>query len=129
MQRPVEAHPPDKGENVYDNITIYEYIKDTHPRVLRGGTFFYIPAYVPSAIRRPVAPSYRDIFIGFRPFQDFPLIHLDCLASEVRLNVDLDVALTVIAHGCYPWLATRLPGYEKVKPKQAYQRSWGLEAS
>ena len=27
--------------------------------------------------------------------------HLDCLASEVRLNVDLDVALTVIANGCY----------------------------
>ena len=32
--------------------------------------------------------------------------HLDCLASEVRLNVDLDVALTVIAHGCYRWLAS-----------------------
>ena len=48
--------------------------------------------------------------------------HLDCLASEVRLNVDLDVALTVIAHGCYRWLATRLPGYDKSKPKQMYQR-------
>ena len=31
--------------------------------------------------------------------------HLDCLSSEVRLNVDLDVTLTVIAHGCYRWLA------------------------
>jgi len=51
--------------------------------------------------------------------------HLDCLASEVRLNVDLDVALTVIAHGCYRWLATQLPGYEKSKPKQAYQRLVG----
>ena len=48
--------------------------------------------------------------------------HVDCLASEVRLNVDLDLALTVIAHGCYRWLATRLPGYDKSKPKQAYQR-------
>jgi hypothetical protein len=48
--------------------------------------------------------------------------HLDCLASEVRLNVDLDLALTVIAHGCYRWLATCFPGYEKSKPKQAYQR-------
>jgi hypothetical protein len=27
--------------------------------------------------------------------------HLDCLASEVRLNVDLDATLTVIANGCY----------------------------
>jgi hypothetical protein len=48
--------------------------------------------------------------------------HLDCLASEVRLNVDLDVALTVIAHGCYRWLAKRLRGFERAKPKQLYRR-------
>jgi len=44
--------------------------------------------------------------------------HLDCLASAVRLNVDVDVALTVLAHGCYRWLATRLHGVDKAKPKQ-----------
>src|SRR5262249_49877534 len=48
--------------------------------------------------------------------------HLDCLASEVRLNVDLDVALPVLAHGCYRWLAARLSGFEKAKPKQLYRR-------
>lgn len=48
--------------------------------------------------------------------------HLDCLASEVRLNVDLDVALTVVAHGCYRWLASRLHGFDKTKPKQLYRR-------
>jgi len=48
--------------------------------------------------------------------------HLDCLASEVRLNVDFDVALTVIAHGGYRWLATRLFGCGKSKPKQLFQR-------
>jgi hypothetical protein len=48
--------------------------------------------------------------------------HLDCLASEVRLNVDLDVALTVIAHGCYRWLASRLRGFDKAKAKQLYRR-------
>jgi hypothetical protein len=48
--------------------------------------------------------------------------HLDCLASEVRLNVDLDVALTVIAHGCYRWLAHRLRGFDRTKPKQLYRR-------
>jgi hypothetical protein len=48
--------------------------------------------------------------------------HLDCLASEVRLNVDLDAALTVIASGCYRWLATRLVGFEKADPKQLYRR-------
>jgi hypothetical protein len=48
--------------------------------------------------------------------------HLDCLASEVRLNVDLDVALTVIANGCYRWLATRLHGFAKTKPKELYRK-------
>jgi hypothetical protein len=44
--------------------------------------------------------------------------HLNCLASEVRLNVDVDMALTVLAHGCYRWLATQLHGFDKAKPKQ-----------
>jgi hypothetical protein len=48
--------------------------------------------------------------------------HLDCLASEVRLNVDLDAAMTVLANGCYRWLAAHLRGYEKAAPKQLYRR-------
>jgi hypothetical protein len=48
--------------------------------------------------------------------------HLDCLASEVRLNVDLDAALTVIANGCYRWLASQLHGFDKAAPKQLYRR-------
>src|SRR5262249_37175796 len=48
--------------------------------------------------------------------------HLDCLASEVRLNVDLDAALRVIANGCYRWLASRLQGFERAAPKQLYRR-------
>jgi hypothetical protein len=48
--------------------------------------------------------------------------HLDCLASEVRLNVDLDVTLTVIANGCYCWLATQLKGFAQAKPKQLYRK-------
>jgi hypothetical protein len=47
--------------------------------------------------------------------------HLDCLASEVRLNVDLDAALTVLANGCYRWLGKQLRGYEKAAPKQLYR--------
>ena len=48
--------------------------------------------------------------------------HLDCLASEVRLNVDLDTALTVLANGCYRWLARQLHGFEKASQKQLYRR-------
>jgi hypothetical protein len=48
--------------------------------------------------------------------------HLDCLASEVRLNADVDVAMTVLANGCYRWLASRLHGFDKAKPKQLYRK-------
>ena len=44
--------------------------------------------------------------------------HLDCLASEVPLNVDLDAALTVVANGCYRWLASELQGFTEAKPKR-----------
>ncbi|MGH9894787.1 MAG: transposase, partial [bacterium] len=40
--------------------------------------------------------------------------HLDALSSDVRLKVDLDVVLSVIASNCYHWLAQRLKGYERV---------------
>lgn len=48
--------------------------------------------------------------------------HLNCLASEVRLNVNLDVVLTVMANGCYRWLSQRLKGCEKMEPKQLYRK-------
>jgi hypothetical protein len=48
--------------------------------------------------------------------------HLDCLSSEVRLNVDLDTVLTVLANGCYRWLANQLNGFANAKPKQLYRK-------
>jgi hypothetical protein len=48
--------------------------------------------------------------------------HLDRLSSEVRLNVDLDAALTVVANGCYRWLGGRLKGCGKAKPKELFRR-------
>jgi hypothetical protein len=44
--------------------------------------------------------------------------HMDNVSSEVRLNVDLDVTLTVIANSCYRWLAGMLKGFDHAKPKQ-----------
>ncbi|MCH7725691.1 MAG: hypothetical protein IH991_04305 [Planctomycetes bacterium] len=48
--------------------------------------------------------------------------HLDCLSSEVRLNVDLDVTMTVLANGCYRWLGSQLSGFEQTKPKSLYRK-------
>lgn len=48
--------------------------------------------------------------------------HLDCLSSEVRLNVDLDTVLTVLANGCYRWLGRQLHGFDKSKPKALHRK-------
>ena len=48
--------------------------------------------------------------------------HLDCLSSEVRLNVDVDATMTVLANGCYRWLGSRLKGWEKSRPKDLYRK-------
>jgi len=48
--------------------------------------------------------------------------HLDCLASEVRLNVHTDVVMTVLANGCYRWLSQRLKGCSTMEPKQLYRK-------
>jgi hypothetical protein len=48
--------------------------------------------------------------------------HLDCLASEVRLNVDLDAMRTVLANACYRWLAKQLQGFETAAPKHLFRK-------
>ena len=48
--------------------------------------------------------------------------HLDCLSSEVRLNVDLDTVLTALANGCYRWLGSQLHGFDQSKPKALYRK-------
>jgi hypothetical protein len=48
--------------------------------------------------------------------------HLDCLASEARLNVHTDVVPTVLANGCYRWLSQRLKGCATMEPKQLYRK-------
>lgn len=45
-------------------------------------------------------------------------VHRGSLASEVRLSVDLDITLTVVANSCYRWLASRLKGFAHARPKQ-----------
>ncbi|MHB8632941.1 MAG: transposase family protein [Thermoplasmatota archaeon] len=42
--------------------------------------------------------------------------HVDALTSDVRLKVDLDITLSVIASNAYHWLASQLKGYEAATP-------------
>lgn len=48
--------------------------------------------------------------------------HLDCLASEVRLNVDFDLTLTVVAAMLYQRLAACLKGFAKSTPHTLFRK-------
>jgi hypothetical protein len=54
--------------------------------------------------------------------QSVNFFHLDCLSSEVPLNVDLDAAMTVLANGCYRWLGRQLQSFDKAAAKQLYRK-------
>jgi hypothetical protein len=48
--------------------------------------------------------------------------HLDCLASDVRLNVDFDLTLTVAAAMLYHRLASRLKGSSDSTPQTMFRK-------
>jgi hypothetical protein len=48
--------------------------------------------------------------------------HLDCLSSDVRLNVDFDLTLTVAADLLYRELAQRLKGFAQASPQKLYRK-------
>ncbi len=48
--------------------------------------------------------------------------HLDCLSSEVRLNVDFDLTLTVVAAMLYQRLADNLKGFKHATPQTIFRR-------
>ena len=48
--------------------------------------------------------------------------HLDCLCSDVRLNVDFDLTLTVAAAMLYQRLGSRLRGFAEATPLTLFRR-------
>src|SRR5204863_546069 len=55
--------------------------------------------------------------------EQITFFHLDCLSSDVRLNVDFDLTLTVAADLLYRELARRLKGFEKATPYKLFRNS------
>ena len=52
-------------------INISESIDENNPRLLRGGSFHDLPAFVRSAFRSRYAPSFRFFNYGFRPSRTY----------------------------------------------------------
>ncbi len=54
--------------------------------------------------------------------EQITFFHLDCLCSEVRLNVDFDLTLTVLADLLYRSLAERLKGFAQAGPSKLFRK-------
>jgi transposase len=54
--------------------------------------------------------------------EQITFFHLDCLCSDVRLNVDFDLTLTVVADLLYRSLAERLKGFAHVGPARLFRK-------
>jgi hypothetical protein len=54
--------------------------------------------------------------------EDIKFFHLDCLSSGVRLNVDFDLTLTVVADLLYRMLGWRLKGFGRTSPQKLYRK-------
>jgi len=54
--------------------------------------------------------------------EDIKFFHLDCLSSGVRLNVDFDLTLTVVADLLYRMLGWRLKGFGHSSPQRLYRK-------
>ena len=47
--------------------------------------------------------------------------HVDALSNSVRIKVNMDVVLSVVASGGYRWLASQLKGYEAVTARTIWE--------
>src|SRR5271157_4628134 len=65
-------YPEGEGNTTTDDMNILSSIKQYNPRILRGGSFDDLPAFVRSAVRSWDQPSYRSIVYGFRLARTFP---------------------------------------------------------
>ncbi len=54
--------------------------------------------------------------------EQISFFHLDCLCSDVRLNVDFDLTLTVLADLLYRNLADRLKGFARAGPSKLFRQ-------
>jgi hypothetical protein len=54
--------------------------------------------------------------------EQITFFHLNCLCSDVRLNVDFDLTLTVVADLLYRGLAERLKGFAQASPNKVFRK-------
>jgi hypothetical protein len=76
----------------------------------------------PLSARQVIMDYARRNLVEHNLGEKITFFHMDCLTSEVRLNVDFDLALTVAAHLLYQSFAQRLKGFETSTPATLFRK-------
>lgn len=86
-------------------------------------TFFLTNDQPQPQTAREVIQTYADRnHVENRLGEQITFFHLDCLCSDVRLNVDFDLTLTMLADLLYRGLAGRLKGFGQASPSKVFRK-------
>lgn len=117
-----------KVKYVEETVSLEECEKDLRQIVFDGlghesPTFVLTNDFPERLSARKVIETYaRRNHVEHSLGEKITFFHLDCLSSEVRLNVDFDLTLTVVAAMLYQRLADSLKGFNHATPQTIFRR-------
>jgi hypothetical protein len=86
-------------------------------------TFFLTNDYpVPQTAREVIQTYASRNHVENELGEQITFFHLDCLCSDVRLNVNFDLTLTVLAAVLYRGLAGRVKGFGQASPAKLFRK-------
>jgi hypothetical protein len=113
---------------VDEEVTLDGYPGKTRQIIVRGlgreePTFFLTNNRPERQTARQVVQRYAQRnLIENGLGEQISFFHLDCLSSAVRLNVEFDLTLTLVADLLYRELARRLKGFGQASPQRLFRK-------
>jgi transposase len=113
---------------VDEQVRLDDYEGSLRQIVVRGlgreePTFFLSNDLPVRQTARDVVHSYAQRNLVEKGLgEQISFFHLDCLSSDVRLNVDFDLTLTVVADLLYRGLGRRLKGFDRASPQKLFRK-------
>jgi len=113
---------------IEESVKLDDYTEKVRQLIVTGlghenPTFFLCNDKPERLTARETIQSYASRnHVENRLGEQITFFHLDCLCSDVRLNVDFDLTLTVIADLLYRLLAERLKGFARASPYKVFRK-------
>jgi hypothetical protein len=117
-----------KVKYLEETVSLKEHEKDLRQIVFDGlghksPTFLLTNDFPERLPARKVIETYAQRnHVEHSLGEKITFFHFDCLSSEVRLNVDFDLTLTVVAAMLYQRLAGSLKGFQHATPQTIFRR-------